>query len=166
MRVLGALLITVFILGGLRIFFGLRQQARPAPPVVAVQLAEEPFTLEATLTFDAAPDEFDLQPAALVVECQGETLYTHEEPIPAWTRLSIPLEHSFVVGANELFVRVTPRASADDELRALRIRIARGSHDWLVDETVWAAAGEPIEAAVPWRIPSADEDVAADAGGP
>ena len=166
MRVLGALLITVFILGGLRVFFALRHQVRPAPAVAVIQTVDDPYTLEATLTFDAAPDEFDLQPAALVVECQGETLYTHEEPIPAWTRLSIPLEHSFVVGANELFVRVTPRAGSDDESRALRIRIARGSHDWLVDQTVWAEAGEPIEAAVPWRIPSADEDVAADEGGP
>ena len=114
MRLLGAFLTTLVILGGLRCFFWSRSQSRSVAVAPVVQTAEERFTLEATLTFDAGADEFALEPdTSLVVECLGKRVVVHREPIKAGAQLTFALDHPFVVGTNELFVRAHTGAAGD-----------------------------------------------------
>ncbi len=97
MRPLLALILAVVILGGLQLYMVFR----PQPKVVAVdyeQTATGKFTVDVTLTFDAGPDAFALDPTTapvVLLQLRGRDLVRHTEPcgrasksvstrLPAW----------------------------------------------------------------------------------
>lgn len=155
MRVLGALLVSVAILGGLWTFLMLRNQQRPTLAPRQVTRVSDEYEIEVTLTFDAEPDDFALDPngsASMIVEHQGDTVYARVEPIEAGTSIGVPLQDRLVVGANELYIRVTPSAEAAPIQRAIRVRVQQG--DFIVaDESIWAEPGAPVEGPVRFVVP-------------
>lgn len=146
MRPLFALALAAGILGLVQSYMVFQRTApRPEPPPALVrESAEGEFFLELTLTFDAAPDDFDIEPASLAVTQGGEDLLRLRRPLPAGE--TIRAETPLAVGVNELYVRAW---AADDtpRERAMRVRVLRDEQT-IWEETLWSRPGEPVEGPV------------------
>ena len=122
-----------------------RAQAAVLP--VAIR-AEGRFEIEATLTFDAAPDDFDVRPASLEIRQVDEELLRLDTPLPAGetVRIEAELENGF----NEFYVRAWPADNASKE-RAMRVRVLRDGVA-VAEQTLWSQPGEPVEGPIRLEI--------------
>lgn len=163
LRPLLAALVVAGILGGMALYANflerLKHQAQAAAAaretVVAVP-ATGKFTIEVTLTFDAAPDGFD--PTSLIVERLGNPsviLAESTEPIAAGQRTTFEVE-GLAEGENRLYLRATPASGAEDRDLAARIRVFRDPEQNplpLAEKTFWTQSGERAEGPIEVHIP-------------
>lgn len=159
MRIVGAVLVTIAILGGLNGFFHYRNQRRASrAPTQRLVRASQDYTMHVTVPFDAAPDEYALDPAqtaSLLVENRGNRVYAQREPIAAGTTVQIALADQLTIGQNELFVRVTPAADATSRHHAIRVQVVRGDSLIVAESSFWSEDRAPVQGAV--RVPIREE---------
>ena len=153
MRPLFALFIPLMVFGSVRAYT-LFERSLPAPVVIAIspQQAEGQFTLDLTLTFDAAPDEFDLEPSSAVVQLQGRDIFRSKEPHQAATPIRLKNVEGVVEGINTFFVKVAPAKSDFTSQRAIRLRVLRDGEP-VADHTLWSTPGEVVQGTVEVLVP-------------
>jgi hypothetical protein len=148
----------VLILGTVQGYMSF-QRAHAPPPARQVQRPSAPgrFELDVTLTFAAAPDDFEVDPAALLVRQGSVELLRRKTPLPAGepVRLAAP---DVRVGANEFYLRAWPAAAAAGE-HAARVRVLRDG-EVLAERTLWARPGEPVEGAIALTVPALESEPA------
>ena len=173
MRPLLALVLSLAILGSVQTYMlfvnGLPQYV---PNVPTETTASGHFRLELTLTQDAQSDAFEATSLLVNLPQQdGHVLIHKEEVISALDPIVIDSITEFVVGENELFVQVGvgdaggfDSASAEElSLRraAVRVQLFR-DRVLLVDETLWAELGEPIQGKLVITVPALKSQEASD----
>jgi hypothetical protein len=156
MRPLLALIIVVTILGSLQLYV----QHRPAPPVAAElireQVARGDFSVEITLTFDAGPDAFAIDPAtapSLVLLLRGQEILRRQDTIAAGQPLIVQDVQGLVSGGNEFYLSATPADTQSSLARAARVRILRSGTP-LADETLWSEPSETVQGTIVVQIPA------------
>ena len=155
MRPLLALLVAGSILGGLQLYM----QFRPQPKRVVhdvEQSAAGRFTVEITLTFDAGPDAFALDPSsapAVLLQLRGTDVVRRTDSIAAGEQVRADHVQGIVTGKNEFFVQATPQDGVAAVARAVRVRILRDGNP-VADETLWAEPGEVVQGAVMVDVPA------------
>lgn len=106
------------------------------------------FSLELTLSFDAAKDDFALEdePAA-VVRMAGQDLIRADQPVTAGQPLRADDLSGIVSGRNAFFVRAAPAQDFISRPCAARLRIFRD--DAVIGEnTLWSPPGGLVEGEV------------------
>lgn len=153
MRPLFALVTALLILGIVQAFVTFQAGIRAPRSVTTIEhVAQGKFSVDVTLTFDAAADEFSLEPAAVVVLHHGKEILLHKEPVPAGQSLVAADVPDVVAGRNEFYVKAAPAESDAGASHAVRVRILRDGLP-VADETLWSAPGEPVEGTVMIDVP-------------
>jgi hypothetical protein len=155
MRPLLAFLVVGSILGGLQLYMTYRPQPRREPLQAEVTAAGR-FDVELTLTFDAGPDAFALDPtsaAALLVQLRGHDVLRRTDRIAAGTHVVVKSVAGIVVGANEFYVQATPQDTTSPVARALRVRVLRNGNP-LSQQTLWSEPGDVIQGAIVVEVPA------------
>ncbi len=166
MRPLIALLLSAGILLGVRMYLNLASSLRGGAKVVTVDqtAAEGQYSVDVTLTFDAQADEFALEPVSLVLRHQDKTLLERKELVPAGEPLVVDDVAGLVEGRNEFYFACIPRAEGGQVARAVRIRVLRDGAV-VVDQTLWAEAGQTPRGRIVLDIPPAKREQAHDHAG-
>ena len=148
MRPLAAILLAVLILGSVKAYM-LFERSLPPPMVVSTvqQSAAGKFSVDVTLTFDAAADEFALEPLSVVIELQGQELFRSREPVPADRPIVLEDVPRVVEGRNSFFLKVTPADSDFNSERAVRVRVLRDGEP-VSEQTLWSEPGGVVEGIV------------------
>lgn len=152
-RPLLAALLIVGILGGMAIYTSflerLRAQARADAGLregIHEVAATGQYSLEVTLTFDAAPDEFSAfpNPASVLVQRSAVPpvdLLRITKPVAAGTPIRVENVQGLVLGENRLIVSAFPADIASTRELALRLRVFQGTQ--VIGETsVWSSLGQ------------------------
>ncbi len=169
MRPLLALLLSLAIFGvvGGYMQFLHRVQSELPPPSTATNLeqAQGNFSLDVTLTFDAAGQgAFALDPseaAALTVRLRGHEVLRIEEPIAAGTPITVEQIEGITPGPNEFYLEAHPADEGRPVAHAVRVRVFRNGHP-LGEQTLWSEPGLPVRGTVWVEV---QEDSAAHAHG-
>lgn len=147
MRPISALLVVVFILGGMQVYMTARRQPVAVTPNLVPVAATGDFDLEVSLTFAAGPDEFALNAAkshALLVQLKGDTVLRREDRVAADEVVSVAAIQGITLGDNEFYLEAIPENPDDAASRALRIRVLR--NEQLLGETIlWAPPGQVVQ---------------------
>jgi hypothetical protein len=99
------------------------------------------FSVELTLSFDAAKDDFALEnQPAVVVRMAGRDLIREEEPLTAGRPLRAEDVAGIVQGQNAFFVRAVPAQDFMGRPCAARLRIFRDD-DVIGENTLWSPPG-------------------------
>ncbi len=157
MRILLAAALSGLILGGLAAYMNLRPTpgAGSGGPIV-LQTASGSFSVDITLTFDAAPDSFAVDPsraAALLVLFHGKELLRATEPVSAGQPVRIEPIEGMLAGENEFFVHAAP-SDADALLaRGLRVRVLRDDLP-IAEQSLWSEPGEVVQGIVVVSVPA------------
>lgn len=158
MRPLIALLGSAAILLGVHFYLrfaeSLRVQAR-------VETAQTPaagiFSARITLTFDAAADEFSLEPTSLILRQQSRELLRRDEPVSAGEPIVIDNIAGINEGQNEFYFECVPRNDGKSIARAVRLELLR---DGVVvaDTTLWAAPGQVPRGKIALDVPASRKE--------
>lgn len=153
MRPLFAMLIPFVVFGSVRAY-ALFERSLPTPPVVSIVADEAAgkFSIDLTLTFDAAVDDFALEPVSAVVQLLGKDLLRSKEPHSAGTPILLEDIDGVVEGTNTFFVKVAPAENDFASQRAVRLRVLRDGRP-VVDQTLWSARGDVVEGIVEVLVP-------------
>ncbi|MCA9268961.1 MAG: hypothetical protein KDA41_10850 [Planctomycetales bacterium] len=162
MRPLAVVVIWVVTLGGLWLYMQTRSSLLPRPTESAqIAVASGEFAIELTPTFNASGgvDEFSLDVSAqpvVVVALNGQEIVRDKQPAAAgvarkhtWDFAAAPLH----AAKNEFQLRAQTPPSDASAHHGLRFRLLRDDAT-VVDTTVWAPPGQPIEAAIPVALPA------------
>ena len=164
MRPLLALVLSLVILGSVQAYMlfvkGLPRYVHNVPTEAA---ASGHFRLELTLTQDAQPDAFESTSLLVNLPQQEDRVLIHkEEVISALEPIVIDSLTGFVAGENELFILVgvgdvgfDSTSAGEVALRraAVRVQLFR-DRVLLVDKTLWAEPGEPIQGKLVIDVPA------------
>jgi len=164
MRPLLALVLSLVILGSVQAYMifvnGLPRVVHNLPTEPA---ASGHFRLELTLTQDAQPDAFESTSLLVNLPQQEDRVLIHkEEVISALEPIVIDSLTGFVAGENELFIQVgvgdvgfDSTSAGEVALRraAVRVQLFR-DRVLLVDKTLWAEPGEPIQGKLVIDVPA------------
>ena len=173
MRPLLALALTLIVLGSVQAYMSFVDGLPKYQSVVPVETqATGQFRLELTLSQDAQPDAFEAISLLVTLPRQGDrVIIRSEEVISCANPIVIDSLAGFVAGDNELFVQVgvgdvgfgdVGSVAEGPPPAAIRIRLYR-DQQVLVEETLWAAPGEPIQGKVVIPVPeSPQQDEASD----
>jgi hypothetical protein len=105
------------------------------------------FSVELTLSFDAAKDDFALEnEPAVVVRMAGRDLIRADEPLTAGQPLRAEVP-GIVQGSNAFFVRAVPAQDFISRPCAARLRIFRDD-DVIGENTLWSPPGGLVEGEV------------------
>lgn len=155
MRPLLALLLSAAILLGVRAYLQFAVSLRrPVVSVVEDTAAAGIFSAEITLTFDAAPDEFSLEPTSLVFKQQDRVLLERRDPVRAGEPLVIDNLTGIVAGRNEFYFECIPSAADQPLARAVRVRLLRDGAE-VADTTLWAPPGQTPRGRITLDVPAA-----------
>lgn len=148
MRPILALLIPIVVFGCIRAYT-VFERSLPTPQVVTIapEQAAGTFAVDLTLTFDAAPDDFALEPLSVLVQLQGEELFRSTEDYQAGASILLEDVGGIVEGANSFFVKVAPAESNFTAQRAVRVRVLRDGQP-IAEQTLWSRPGEAVEGEV------------------
>jgi hypothetical protein len=152
-RIVIAAALAIVILGGLKVYITLRERLTTAAPQIVTHTATGKYDVEVTLSFDAGPNEFSLNPdeaPALVVGLGARELLRRTDPVPAGA-VTIENVEGLAVGANELFVSAWPRDGASTAPRAARVRVFQDGR-LLAERTLWSEPGQPVRGPIPITI--------------
>jgi hypothetical protein len=148
MRPIAAILLAVLILGSVKAYTLFERSLPPPIDISTVQQsATGKFSVDVTLTFDAAADDFALEPLAVVIELQGHELFRSLEPVPAGRPIVVEEVPGVVEGRNSFFLKVTPTESDFTSQRAVRVRVLRDGMP-IAEETLWSEPGAVVEGIV------------------
>jgi len=150
MRPLFAMTIAIVILGGLKLYMTHRPQAAPGAVAYHEITAPGDFFLQLTLTFDAGPDAFALNPAtapSLLIQRNGQDLLRRTDHVAAFEPIEIRPLVDVVRGVNEFFVQATPTAVDPGASRSVRVRMFQDEAA-IGDATLWSEPGEPVQGIV------------------
>jgi hypothetical protein len=157
MRPILALLLVVAILGGVQAYMTFQASLPAARPVQQIEAkAEGVFTADVTLTFDAEPDVFSLEPTSVLVLFRGTELLRKDATVKAGTPLLISDIPGMAEGRNEFYVKATPPEDETDQSRAVRVRVLRDGIP-VAEHTLWSEPGTPVEGAVQIDVPRATQ---------
>lgn len=109
------------------------------------QVAAGKFSIELTLSFDAAKDDFSLDnEPAVVVRMAGRDLIRADEPVTSGDPLRVEDVTGIVQGRNAFFVRAVPSPDFLSRPSAARLQVLR---DGVVigESTLWSPAGGLVE---------------------
>jgi hypothetical protein len=102
------------------------------------------FSVELTLSFDAAKDEFALSDEpAVVVRIAGRDLIRSEQPVAAGQRLRVDEVTGIIAGSNAFFVSAIPSADFIGRPCAARLRILR-DEAVIGENTLWSQPGDLV----------------------
>lgn len=148
MRPFAAILLAVLIFGSVKAYT-LFENSLPSPvdPSRAPDRAAGRFSIDVTLTFDAAPDDFALEPHSVLIELQGRELFRSRERMPAGSPIVLEDVEGIVEGVNSFFVKVAPADSDFTSQRAVRVRVLRDGMP-ISAETLWSDPGAAVEGIV------------------
>lgn len=155
MRPLLAFLTIVVILGGLQLYMRNRPSRPEAALLIAETAAQGQYSLDITLTFDAGPDPFALDPDAapsLLVLLRGAEVLRREDAVATGAVITVSDVQGLVQGANEFFVVAAPQDRSQPVARAVRVRVLRNGQP-LAEQTIWSEPGEIVEGTVVVEIP-------------
>jgi hypothetical protein len=156
MRPLYALAAAATILGVVAAYMKFQASVTRPPATVVERVAEGSFSVELTLTFDAAPDAFSLEGDSVLVTFRNRKLLARQDHVAAGTPIVIEDVQGIVAGdgrtgRNEFYVKATPAEdSGETEFavsRAVRVRVLRDGQP-VGDSTIWSAPGQPVEGVV------------------
>jgi len=164
MRPLLALVVSLVVLGSVQAYMlfvnGLPRYVHNVPTEAA---ASGHFRLELTLTQDAQPDAFESTSLLVNLPQQEDrVLIRKEEVISALEPIVIDSLTGFVAGENELFIQVgvgdvgfdsTSTGQVALRRAAVRVQLFR-DRVLLVDKTLWAEPGEPIQGKLVIDVPA------------
>jgi hypothetical protein len=165
-RPLFALFISLLIFGAVAGYLRFSQEVRSAlaqreSGKVEEVAAEDVFTLEITLTFDAGGESaFSLEPAestAVLVRFRDRELLRMEEPVPAGTPLRIEEIEGVVEGSNEFYIEAHPASQAIPVAHAVRVRVFRNQAP-VAEETLWSEPGLPVRGTVRFDVRTGADD--------
>jgi hypothetical protein len=122
--------------------------------VVEEAAAAGVFSAEITLTFDAAPDEFALEPIALVFKQQDRVLLERTEKVAAGEPIVIDHLPGIIAGRNEFYFECIPSPADQPLARAVRVRLLRDGAE-VADATLWAPAGQTPRGRITLDVPAA-----------
>jgi hypothetical protein len=106
------------------------------------------FSVELTLSFDAAKDDFALEnEPAVVVRMAGRDLIRADEPLTSGTPLRADDVAGIVQGNNAFFFRAVPAQDFMSRPCAARLRIFRDD-DVIGENTLWSPPGGVVEGEV------------------
>lgn len=109
------------------------------------RLASGKFTVEVTLSFDAAKDDFALDnDPAVVVRMAGQDLIRADQPLTSGEPLRAENVAGIVQGKNAFFLRAVPAQDFMSRPCAARLRVLRDDAI-LGESTLWSAAGNVVE---------------------
>ena len=109
------------------------------------QTATGKFTVEATLSFDAARDDFALEDEpAVVVRMAGRDLIRADQPVTSGEPLRADDVAGIVEGRNAFFFRAMPAQEFISRPCAARIRVLR-DEEIIGESTLWSTAGGLVE---------------------
>jgi hypothetical protein len=155
MRPLIALLLSAAILLGVRAYLRFAESLRrPQASVVEEIVAYGKFSAEITLTFDAAADEFSLEPISLVFKQQDRVLLERRDPVRAGEPLVIENLTGIIAGRNEFYFECTPSPADQPLARAVRVRLFRDGAE-VADTTLWAPPGQTPRGRITLDVPAA-----------
>ena len=157
MRPLVAILIAVFVIGGVHTFLKAtgNYDVKSTTAVDVGQLAARgTFAVDITLTFDAEADSFFAdEPTSLLVRLGQTELLARADFVPAGTPLLIDPVPNIVQGRNEFYIQVIPRSEAEARSHAVRVRVLRDGQT-IADETLWAEPGDPVTGRIVIDVPA------------
>src|SRR5688500_12015744 len=119
MRPLLALLLAALILGLVQAYMVFQASVTPPPIEHVTPRAAGKFSLDITLTFNAAGDDFT--PESLLVTLAGKELLRRTDRIPAGTPIRTDDAPGLAVGKNEFFVQAGAGDDAVAVARAVRV---------------------------------------------
>ncbi|MBP87709.1 MAG: hypothetical protein CMJ64_13465 [Planctomycetaceae bacterium] len=148
MRPLAAILIAAVTLGTVKAYT-LFERSLPAPVVIANALdrAAGKFSVEVALTFDAAPDDFALEPLSVLIQLQGSELFRSQERLPAGQAIVLEDVEGVVEGVNSFFIKIAPAESDFTSQRAVRVRVLRDGVA-ISENTLWSEPGAAVKGIV------------------
>jgi hypothetical protein len=148
MRPLAAILLAILILGCVKAYT-LFENSLPSPVVLSntQDRAAGKFSVDITPTFDAAPDDFALEPLSVLIQLQGQELFRSQERLPAGNAIVVEDVEGVVEGANSFFIKIAPAESDFTSQRAVRIRVLRDGES-VSEETLWSEPGAAVEGIV------------------
>jgi len=154
MRPLIALAIVVLVFGSVEAYM-LFQDSLPVADVAesVVEHAGGKFSVELTLTFDAAPDGFALEPVSALVQFDGKDLFRSAERIAAGTSIVIDNVKDILAGKNDFYVKIVAADERFDLQHAVRLRVLRNGAP-IAEHTLWSDPGEPVEGVVRVDVPA------------
>jgi hypothetical protein len=151
MRPLLSIVISAFILLGVRAYLGFAASLREARVLHYVAREEEAatgrFSAEITLTFDCQADEFSLEPTSLVLKHQGKELLKREGIVAAGEPIMIENIAGITAGKNEFYFECVPKDDGKALARAVRVRVLRDGVS-VADQTLWSPPGQTPRGAI------------------
>lgn len=146
MRVLAAILITLFLMVGTYYYTAFADSVRRAPVEVQTQFDDADWQVEIFRTFACIPDK-EYDSSALVVQMKAEDLLRKEEAVPVNASVILDLNEGIEQGSNELYVEANVASIDDFEFSAaetphvLRVLLKRGS-TIVTDQSFWLGEGQ------------------------
>jgi hypothetical protein len=163
MRPLLAVALVLLILGSVWGYLAFVSNVPLTTYDTASREAEGVFTVEVTLTFDAALDAFTVDPKAspLEVRLRGRNLIEGRDPFRGGVPIVIsPVEgivegHGNQAGRNDFTIYAVPKPPEQDDFavdaaaapqlaHAVRVRILRDGQP-VADQTIWSDPGQPVQ---------------------
>ena len=157
MRVVVAILLSLFFIGGTWAYTRFADSVRPEPIVIQAKMDDAVWRIVVTRTFDCVPDS-ENKIEALAVRFKGEEVFSSNESIEISKEIEIKELPAVEQGQNEIYV-VANLATLDDydfdteQTRALRVQLFRG-YELLKEQTLWSELGATsIEESVLFEAP-------------
>jgi hypothetical protein len=164
MRVLVAVIVWVFFIGGLSLYINNRDFADYSPNnLFEFQQVEQVYALEVTPSFILESDPFaltmDIQNSspALLIRLGEHELLNISAPVTTAETFKIEPLHSLIVGQNEIYVEATPPTNHFSTYNALRIRILKNGYPF-EEKTLWSPPGTKVAGTFQFTLETDDND--------
>ena len=163
MRLMFAIAMTLFLLGGTYFYTGFADSVRRPPVDLQVKMDESVWRVVIERTFECNPDP-DLDVPSLTVQFKGQTLFSRVDSIPVAEVVEFAPIPNVEQGDNDLFIEANLASTSDFEFdsselsHALRVVVYRGS-EIVKDQTHWLKRGDfSIFASVAFAAPLVEEN--------
>lgn len=146
MRLLAAILITLFLMVGTYYYTTFADSVRRAPVEVQAKFDDAKWQVEIFRTFPCVPDP-DFDTPSLIVQMKAKDILRESAAIPLSTPVTVELGAGVEEGENELYVEANVATIEDFEFSAtetphvLRVVLKRGS-SVIADRSFWLSEGE------------------------
>ncbi len=146
MRVIGAILLTVFLLVGTKYYTSFADSVRREPVQLEQKLDTGKWRVEIFRTFDCVPDPDAMTPS-LLVQLKGKSILERQDLVMVSESVVIDEIPDIEQGSNELYVSANLATlddfefSAADNSKAMKVVIFRGETR-IAEQSFWLPVGE------------------------
>lgn len=146
MRIVAAIVMSVFLLFGAHFYTKFADSVRRTPKQIEVEFDDAAWSIQIERTFACVPDPDYGVVESLVVQLKGVDIFRSEKLIPASENVRIESVDGIEVGDNEIFLQAN-LAKLDDQdfdaerTNAIRVKLLRGKR-LVADQTHWLSPGE------------------------